>query len=761
MPPNKTALLQKPKSPVFTVDTHLFRELGNHLVGRDSTALIELVKNAYDADATEVTVIGSDLGDRTKASIVINDNGSGMNEREFRNGFLRIASRAKEQGDRRTPYFRRRFTGAKGIGRLAAHKLADLLLIHSISGLPGSGSRTGVDASIDWGLIEARDNLDEIASEVRVTALNLPRPQSPGTRIELLKLRKVWGEERAAFVHECTSLQAPDLLVSRLPESILEEPLLFVVPRQRLTSDVDKGFVLRLEGEFDTGESLWSHISGSAEWVVEIDAARPAKNKKAVVRYGVAPTRRRLERNKELRPEVYTSPHPSPGEGPFFQARILVQVKPTGSRLNRQEVRSESGIRVYVEGFRVLPYGDESNDWLTLNTDYVRRSRLEYASEVETIVASTQQNKKWFHYLLPNRSYFGAVFLTQEDAGDLTPLINREGFLPNPAYERLQRMVRIGIELFTRVRASTEYQERKSRKRIAPVRGSAVITAISEARRAARQARLAVSSTNPEDAETVIADLEAKLENLQENLGEFVAENDILRVTASVGTQMAEFVHEVQSLLGTAEAVNAALDRLRLSPNLSKDKRRELSAIHASMSDMRKQLERQASYLLDIATPDASRRRIRQRIAERFDAALKLVARTAEKRGITIRNEIPSDLKSPKMFPAELTTVFSNLLTNAVKNAGDDGHILANGREVQEGIEVTIRNTGNKVDLIHAERLFRPFVSTTTSVDATLGQGMGLGLTITRNTLEEYGGTIEFVRPGKRFASAVQIVFPA
>lgn len=37
----------------FTVDTHVFRELGALLVGRDSTALIELIKNSYDADATE------------------------------------------------------------------------------------------------------------------------------------------------------------------------------------------------------------------------------------------------------------------------------------------------------------------------------------------------------------------------------------------------------------------------------------------------------------------------------------------------------------------------------------------------------------------------------------------------------------------------------------------------------------------------------------------------------------------------------------
>ena len=40
----------------FTVDTHLFRELGELLVGRDSTALIELVKNSYDADASLATI---------------------------------------------------------------------------------------------------------------------------------------------------------------------------------------------------------------------------------------------------------------------------------------------------------------------------------------------------------------------------------------------------------------------------------------------------------------------------------------------------------------------------------------------------------------------------------------------------------------------------------------------------------------------------------------------------------------------------------
>src|SRR5712671_4622413 len=101
----------------FTVDTHLFRELGQLLVGRDSTALIELVKNAYDADAKRVTVYGEALDDPERGYIVIQDDGIGMDVATFERGFLTVASRLKEEGARRSFLYKRRYTGAKGIGR--------------------------------------------------------------------------------------------------------------------------------------------------------------------------------------------------------------------------------------------------------------------------------------------------------------------------------------------------------------------------------------------------------------------------------------------------------------------------------------------------------------------------------------------------------------------------------------------------------------------------------------------------------------------
>ena len=149
----------------FTVDTHLFRELGELLVGRDSTALIELIKNAYDADATEVTAYGERLDSPNEGRILVRDNGVGMNAADFENGFLRVASRLKEQGERRSTLFQRRYTGAKGIGRLAAHKLARKLEVDSVPRASESeGLQEMLSAAIDWDEIERYETLDELGS---------------------------------------------------------------------------------------------------------------------------------------------------------------------------------------------------------------------------------------------------------------------------------------------------------------------------------------------------------------------------------------------------------------------------------------------------------------------------------------------------------------------------------------------------------------------------------------------------------------------
>src|SRR5690606_38303696 len=117
-------------------------------------------------------------------------------------------------------------------------------------------------------------------------------------------------------------------------------------------------------------------------------------------------------------------------------------------------------------------------------------------------------------------------------------------------------------------------------------------------------------------------------------------------------------------------------------------------------------------------------------------------------------------LRSPPMFGAELTMLFSNLLSNAIKAAGRGGRVLAHGRTFSGGTNIFIENTGVRVNVSDSERWFRPFESTTIRPDPLLGQGMGLGLPISRRIVDSYRGEIHFVDPSEGYATAISIRFP-
>src|SRR5436189_1112990 len=107
----------------FSVDAGLINRLGRELVARQETAVSELVKNAYDADATWVELSFED-GEKPGGTLKLEDDGSGMNRRELINGFMRLSSTDKVDNPI-SPLFKRRRAGQKGIGRFAAQRLGN------------------------------------------------------------------------------------------------------------------------------------------------------------------------------------------------------------------------------------------------------------------------------------------------------------------------------------------------------------------------------------------------------------------------------------------------------------------------------------------------------------------------------------------------------------------------------------------------------------------------------------------------------------
>lgn len=773
----------------FTVDTHLFRELGELLVGRDSTALVELIKNSYDADATEVIVHAENLDDLERGRIVILDNGTGMTRDRFVSGFLRIASRLKDQGTRRSAVFGRRYTGVKGIGRLAAHKLARRLEVASVyRDESGNGRATELVAALDWDAIEAYETLDEMPDDLVSLSVNYINGDiSPGTALTLSNLRRPWTpKERARFFAEVQAFQTPDFIHQPLPTAVVSEAVLFERPILRDISgnevgQADGGFEVVLEGEFQAGDEYWQVAADMAAWVIEVRADAEERR----VHFAIAPTRRTRADNPDSRAYATTIVHPDPERGLSFDARILVRegrTKGKGARHRRTWAAKASGIRVYLEGFRVLPYGDD--DWLSIDADYAGRARqLEILKDMPLAAELEDADPNEGLTRLPHINYFGGVFLTHERAPTLRVLVNREGFVPEAAFDTLAGLVRTGVDLCTRVRAASNLKLRLRRReerlktREAKFAGkgddaSPVASHTSEGRKSlpdliavagasVSEARLLVSQGNAEAAQPKMRDAVQAMEEAGERADRVISEGALFRVLASVGTQMAAFAHEMNALLGAAQTLREGLKVMLRDPSYSSAQRRRLRLAWAAAVDLAQWIERHASYLVDVVTPDARRRRSRQHLADRFDAAVRLVSHSAARRRVQIDNRIPRALKTLPMFPAELTTVFANLLTNAVKGAQENGQIEAlAANDDGNFVRVRVQNTGVSVNLDEAERWFEPFESTTQEVNPVLGQGMGLGLTITRRILEYYGIAVMFVEPDPPYATAIEMTFP-
>lgn len=758
----------------FTVDTQLFRELGELLVGRESTALVELIKNAYDADARAVIVEGKQLSDPDSGEITISDNGVGMTREEFEKGFLRIATRGKSEGTRRSPVYDRRYTGEKGIGRLALHKLARRVEIrsHKWDGAPPTGTHLptggdGLRAQIDWDAIEEYPTLDDLADAdaVVVEALRARlHPPGAGTRIRLTSLRKTWPEGQIAKFHDDVATLVPSpVLIEPIPDTVLSELLLLSRPRVRDTGNQDAGqFRIELLGDLAYSESMGASVAASASWILEIDCDADS------VRYQIAPTATTRQKYPTAESITFATKLSETSPRLGFQARILQ--KSDGVWDKRHQ-----GVRVYMEGFRVLPYGEPSDDWLLLNYDYSHRAGRflpGLGPDLDDVFAG---DKKEELVIQGNPAYFGGVFLTHEGAPSLRMLVNREGFLPGPAMEFLRERIRLGTDMLVRVRYAATKEVKRARQHEASRQQKAVEQAdvrdqpsawslgqsLREASEAIAKARIAIATGEVELAQEALERSGDPLVKVEERFQEVAAEAGMFRVLASIGTELAAFTHEINGLLGMAVGLTRHLDHILETARLTSDQRRELKKARDAAQDLRQNLERQAVYLVDITSVDARRRRSRQIIRDRFEAASRLIRHAAEKRAITIINDIEEGLRSPPMFPAELTAVFTNLLSNAVKFAGKDGRIKATARAASDGVvAIRVENTGVRVDPTGSEKWFDPFRSTTTQVDAALGQGMGLGLTITRSILDEYGAGIAFVEPSPGFPTAIEIVFP-
>lgn len=194
-------------------DVSTFRLIGRDLITDRVTALFELIKNCYDANATEVTIIFDKVSTLNDESVIsIKDNGIGMSFEDVRDKWMVIGTSSKRRNRQSPSPMFRRCVGEKGIGRFAVDKLGDQVNIITKQ----VGTDTWLNIYIDWReyFNQLNDNSTEIRlfTEIENSYNYIPAddPQISGTTLKVVQARDVWKKKDIiSLLRESSKIVSP------------------------------------------------------------------------------------------------------------------------------------------------------------------------------------------------------------------------------------------------------------------------------------------------------------------------------------------------------------------------------------------------------------------------------------------------------------------------------------------------------------------------------------------------------------------------
>lgn len=731
----------------FQAEGRLLQELGERLVANPEVALVELVKNAFDADSSSCEVLVEDGGDK----LLVADDGHGMTFSEFSANWMRIATSSKVRG-RLSKLYKRRLTGAKGIGRFAVRYLGDKLTLVTVAEDPDRRFKTRLTAQFDWPKIDELTDIRD--SKVDYTLERVDRHIPTGTRLEVQRLKT-----SADFTSK-SSLRAGVLrIVTPLPA--LDAGRFKAAAR---SSKKDPGFRVMLPstGGDDSKDLDLAELVLRNYWArLQIELT----GKRLVFRVWLSSSREA----KTLEVKVSTAI----SAGFVADIRYFPRRKGVfhGKGINGREawrwVRDNHGVAVVDHGFRIMPYGYEFDDWLHLDIDKAHSER-DWRSQIAKdrfAIPPSVRNRPADNpalYLPYNYQLVGAVFVESRPPLPskiappqlgLIPAMDREGFLKNRAFEEVVEFVRAGIEFLA-------LQDKRELDRIlAKQAREATLRAREDVRRAIEFINQSPTLT-PTDKARITSAYRQLADRIEEAEEYNIQTRRSLTTMSLLGVVAGFMTHETKSLVFEMErAADIVKSLARQHPELE-----EVSAeLEKRLAAFKGQLQYAQMFLTGVrrkeAVPMSAAGQIRH-VLRRFETF-------AADHGITVSWEAPAEVKTPALPPAVYSGVLLNLYTNALKA------VLAVSSSVKRpavavrswnehgshNLEVSDNGVGIPPEL--RKRIWEPLYTTTSDNGNPLGSGMGLGLTLVRQVVEDTGGKIvllDSAPPG--FNTCFRVSFP-
>lgn len=416
---------EAPRRPLrFRPAARLQYLLSEQLVSDPNVAILEFVKNAYDADATDVLVEFDLAQNPADSSLIIADDGVGMDRESFERNWM--SPGYSEKLDVRSTSKNRVPVGEKGLGRLAAGRLGATLDVYSRTG----AGEPWFHAFFRWEEFDVQEKLlDEIDIEWDLDSEPPVENLDSGTVIHIRELSLRWDSRPPGR-------RAKGRAVTRIGR-LRQDLEVLLLPLTARGQDFD----IRLKHNSDLPEDDegYGEDPGAVEpptfklldYQYSFDVKQTSKRKWQIVRT-VLRSAKVAEQTGQKRKTVTTVnaeelhdeeeldlAASGPFSGSFYYA-------PESARAFKQ-LRVPTGVRIYRDGVRVDPYGDPGDDWLG---------------------ASERKAVRQGHAAIAPNALYGAVTVGRKENPDLRPLANREGFIGNPAFHAFAALCRHEFAVF-------------------------------------------------------------------------------------------------------------------------------------------------------------------------------------------------------------------------------------------------------------------------------------------------------------------------
>ena len=381
----------------FKVSAGLKNIIGKELINNEYIAIFELVKNSYDAGATNVKISFYDN------ILEIEDNGKGMTKDDIINKWLFVAYSEKKEENRKESYrdkIRPHTAGAKGIGRFSCDRLGSILEIYT-----KTKSENHINALyVDWAKFEHKDI--ETLESINVKYYNYTDStvfkNGNGTKLVIKKLADNWDREK----------------VLRLKKSLRK-----MINPKMLGNDDKFDIELYMPSEIENDKKFDKDSSQEIiNGIVENDVFEKLKIKTINIKVDI----------NEKGDEITTTIH---DRGDFIYTKTIQNIKynklhniqielfylnrsakRTFNQIMGLSVKEYGSVFVYKNNFRVLPYGDPMRDVFDID----------------------QRKAQGYNRYLGTRDLIGRVSILGDNPDFIETSSRADGFVTTEAEEQLK-----------------------------------------------------------------------------------------------------------------------------------------------------------------------------------------------------------------------------------------------------------------------------------------------------------------------------------